>query len=550
MSKFVNILFVVLCTTSFVVAPCLAQKQQQEQSSGFQASPVAVSNYYDTEDGKYFRVHIVEKGHTLYSIARAYKCAVSDIIKASSDNTISIGEAVRIPMFTQKDLSSLVRYNIKDTIAKNLQLTQKTNETQQTEDKIQTTYQQNSNINTPIAKIQASQANQASKASKASRTNQTDTSIKYLPPKPKDVINISIMLPLYTSEVNFPKKQYYFLSMLEGVLAAVQENEAIKESSDKSPKINLNVFDLTEDEASWKNVENDNRFLTSDIILCAAFKNIFPHLDNFSKINRIPLIHLHSERDSMSSGNPYFMQLLPSLSSQIEILADTFITYYNNSNFLIFLEDTKTAERLQAAQYLFNLLEKAKNEGIFTPKNLHLYNPNESEGYGKEVSLLEQKNHNVICGFTHQEIFLANMFVPLLKNNPDKESGMLINNYQISLFGPAAWANFTTIDPELFYKTSFTFFNTFATQTDPAQSKAFEKKFYDEYGTLPDGMAYKGYMFAKWLFEALHLYNTDFMSHINEQNDYSVLGLKFNFQKSHSTSGYENRSIELLKFFE
>ncbi len=236
MRRFVSLIF--LCAVFLMVQ---AQQKDAQQGSGFQASPVIVSNYYDIENGKYFRVHIVEKGHTLYSIAKAYKCAVSDIIKTSSDNTISIGEAVRIPLFSQEDIKSFVRYNVSDTLAKNQQLAQAADEIQAAP-------------TVPINETDISIKSQS-------------TSEKYLPLQPKDIINISLMLPLYTSDINFPKKQYYFLTMLEGVLVAVEENNANNTQDIKGPKINLNVFDLTEDEISWNNVKNDKRFLDSDIIL-------------------------------------------------------------------------------------------------------------------------------------------------------------------------------------------------------------------------------------------------------------------------------------------
>jgi hypothetical protein len=214
---------------------------------------------------------------------------------------------------------------------------------------------------------------------------------------------------------------------------------------------------------------------------------------------------------------------------------------------VIFVEDVTNVDKFQAAQHLYSLLEKAKSEKKFHPHNIHLYDPNQT-GYEEFPTLLDEKNYNVVCGFTYQEIRLANMFVPLLKNNTDKANGMLINDYDISLFGPAAWAYFTKIDPELFYRTSFTYFNTFATKLNTCESKDFEKKFYNTFGTLPDGMAYKGYMFSKWIFEALQQYNLNFISNLKECNEYSVMGMRFNFVRSRN--GFENRSIEFVKFFD
>ena len=259
----------------------------QAETSSFQPSSVTVSSYYDIYNSKYYRVHVVEKGHTLYSIARAYKCAVSDIIKKSpsGDNTISVGEPLLIPLFNKKQVSSLEYYNVKDTLAKH--------------------------------------------AKKEHEAVPLRCSLQIQ--QPKDIIDISLMLPLYTKDTSFPKKQFYFLPMLQGLLIAMEEiNENI------APKINVNVFDLTENEDSWNEIKDNPKFLESDVILCAAYKNIFPRLDTFSRKNHVPLVHLHSERDSICLGNPYFIQLLPSLSTQIEILADFLVSNFNHRNFIIF----------------------------------------------------------------------------------------------------------------------------------------------------------------------------------------------------------------------
>jgi LysM repeat protein len=537
----------------FCIAAFTTVSAQQAETSAFQPSSVTVSSYYDVDNGKYYRVHLVEKGHTLYSIARAYKCAVSDIIKKSpqGDNTISVGEPLRIPLFNRQDASSLTRYNVKDTLAKHALAAQtlaqdtpvKDTLAEDTEQELQSERQRKSRSKSKLKSELKSESEQESEQELLQDEQPQSPQQHTVQLKPeKDIINISVMLPLYADDTLSPKKQFYFLPLLQGILLAMEETGKYI-----TPKININVFDLTEKERSWDAVKNDPKFLESDIILCAAFRNIFPHLDAFSQKKHIPLVHLHSERDSICFDNPYFMQLLPSQSTQIEILADSLIAKFNHSNFIIFVEDVAVGEKFHAAQYLHSLLENAKNEKTFNPRNIHFYDPNEA-GVAMFTDILDNKNSNVVCGFTRQEIRLANMFVPLLKNDPKKEKGMLINDYKISLFGPAAWAYFTKIDPELFYRTSFTYFNTFATRTDSRESKNFEKRFYNNYNALPDGMAYKGYIFSKWLFEALQQYNVNFISNLKECNENSVMGVKFNFVPTNN--GSENRSVEFVKFFD
>jgi len=60
---------------------------------------IGVSKEITKVDGKNFYVHRVEKGQTLYSIAKAYGIGVDEIIKYNTDasNGLSIGQVLRIP---------------------------------------------------------------------------------------------------------------------------------------------------------------------------------------------------------------------------------------------------------------------------------------------------------------------------------------------------------------------------------------------------------------------------------------------------------------------
>ncbi|MDE6440268.1 MAG: LysM peptidoglycan-binding domain-containing protein, partial [Bacteroidales bacterium] len=65
--------------------------------SSFVPSPVTVSAEFDTLEGVVYRVHVVQSGHTLYSIARAYDVARHEIVKQSLGDTVRIGERLYIP---------------------------------------------------------------------------------------------------------------------------------------------------------------------------------------------------------------------------------------------------------------------------------------------------------------------------------------------------------------------------------------------------------------------------------------------------------------------
>ena len=89
-----------LCLTSIGLALLLSfmPGQAQQAKTGFQASPVTVTRTVDTVLGKAYFVHEVQKGHTLYSICKAYRTEAGQILKDSPESEVQIGEYIYIPL--------------------------------------------------------------------------------------------------------------------------------------------------------------------------------------------------------------------------------------------------------------------------------------------------------------------------------------------------------------------------------------------------------------------------------------------------------------------
>lgn len=80
------------------------QTMERTTPSAFMPSPVTVSSRIDTVADRVFRVHIVESGHTLYSIARTYQVGRGEIIKNSLGDTVRVGEVLYIPYGRLQDV--------------------------------------------------------------------------------------------------------------------------------------------------------------------------------------------------------------------------------------------------------------------------------------------------------------------------------------------------------------------------------------------------------------------------------------------------------------
>ncbi|MDE6630971.1 MAG: hypothetical protein K2K11_06100, partial [Bacteroidales bacterium] len=93
MKKFLQVASVAVFFLMFSGAMWLSA----QNPAGFQASPVYISRYVDTVSGKVYFVHQVQKGHTMYSIGKAYQASAEDMLKDSPDNQVQIEEYIYIP---------------------------------------------------------------------------------------------------------------------------------------------------------------------------------------------------------------------------------------------------------------------------------------------------------------------------------------------------------------------------------------------------------------------------------------------------------------------
>jgi LysM repeat protein len=82
-----------------IPVPVEAQNQTQSQTQGQTPVPVNISAQKIVVDGKVYYMHQVQKGQTLYSIARAYTVSVDLLTRENgiTDNGIKEGQMLRIP---------------------------------------------------------------------------------------------------------------------------------------------------------------------------------------------------------------------------------------------------------------------------------------------------------------------------------------------------------------------------------------------------------------------------------------------------------------------
>lgn len=562
----------------FLSVPAFFPLTGKAQTGGYVTSPVRISHTVDTVRGKVYFVHQVQKGHTLYSIGKAYKAQAAQMLKDSPENQVQAGEYIYIPF--RKDIVengvSLLPFDGKKPWAvvfmeKNQavgspdgEMKRSQTDTQE-EDGIgwsdESPKEKNRREKRQVREERQSDKQEASSdahdresfmetapnkpASDAEEETGFPASLPSLSPKParknnRDSLDIALMLPLYSNNPN-DRRAYIYLPFFEGASIAWLENQdpdffrseadsltslsdtvsSPKEKRKKDPAMNFRLFDLTESPYSLDKILQDPRLPEVDAIMAASFVNQFPSLNRFSIHNRIPLIHPLSERDSMGSDNPYFVQLCASHQTQLRQIAGYVRVHHPQARILI-LSDSSYSEQGKARE-LLQLLPSARH--LFFNADLP-----------ENLKKIPDDRPSVIIPFYQKEITAVKTMLPLRQSKGN-----------ITLIVPAVWLDYPTIELGYFLRNNLTIYASFFQPENDPDFKLFSKYYYFVYRGMPNRLAYQGYLSFRWLLEAMENHNADFLRHLTDESDF---GNTFRPLPREGMAGFENTRVHFLRLTE
>lgn len=553
--------------------------QGKSQTGGYRTSPVSISHTVDTVLGKVYFVHQVQKGHTLYSIGKAYQAQASQMLKDSPENQVQAGEYIYIPF--QKELVEdgipltgfegkkpwavvFLERNSTDSPSANAEETP--SQPADAEDEGIGWSDGTSKEKNRKEKKQAKEERQSDRKEAASDMQDREPSMKSAPGRSekesaeandsvfahasvptkvarknsKDSLDIALMLPLYSNNPN-DRKAYIYLPFFEGASIAWMENQepdffaspadslktlsdtvpAPKRKKKKAPAMNFRLFDLTESAYCLDKILQDSRLPNADAIMAASFVNQFPTLNRFSIQHRIPFIHPLSERDSMGSDNPYFVQLCASHQTQLKQIAGFVKAYHPQARILI-LSDSNPGEQ-DKARMLLQLLPSAQHI---------LFNAQ----LPTTLKELPQDRQFVIIPFFQKEITAVKTMLPLRQSKGN-----------ITLIAPAVWLDYPTIELNYFLQNNLTVYAGFFPSENTPEFKSFAKHYFFVYRGMPNSLAYQGYLSFKWLLDALENNNADFLRHLTGETESET---PFHLSPRTGMAGFENTRVRFLKLTE
>ena len=461
--------------------------------STFVPAPVTVSAEFDTLNGVLYRVHVVQGGHTLYSIARAYNVGRHEILKGSLGDTVRVGERLYIPckdtLMPAVDTVTPAEAATSEPVA----------DTAVLETPVDTLLLADS---LDIATDSLLWPDSTETATRLFIWGQDTLNLAETPTemlwdslfsvlKTKETVSVSILLPLYLNDTNEPPRSYTYLPFLEGWLTAYGERLLAADDNDSAmPEIRYRVWDVTDSPASVDQALNDPALAQADFLIAAVYTKVFDTIRRFAEAHRLPLIHPLTEQDSTAFGNPFFIQCMPAYETQADAMARFLKREFAPEKYRYVLFDDSTAFFRKRAQRLMDGLNADTNVAC----DLRYYSLSPAR-MGQLESVFDtmfpakRAKPTVFIGCTDKEIALLNTLIALRKTPGTAEKIFI---------GPSRWMSFTKIEPEYFKQIRLICQQPFYWDKDSETSLRFERHYFEHFGVLPSDLAYKGYACFNW----------------------------------------------------
>ena len=524
-----------------------------------------------TINGLKYYLHTVEKGQTLFAIAKFYKRDVNDIVIDNPEaiDGIKPGQILKIQMVKKKpteltanDTSSFILHKVE----KSQTLYSISKQYGISIDKLRALNPELSDglktgqmLKIPSAKVKSDNVDVATTNTSTTTTNTTTTvvtttntsteaadrnSLGYSNYKgeKKEEYNIAFFLPFNADEANsidmeklikgdvsFSNKTNVALQFYEGALMAID--------SLKKQHLNAKVFvyDIDDkDSANIANVLKKPELASMDLIIGPLYGSGFIPVANFAKEHSIAIVSPFTQVNKILFNNPYVSKVSPSITMQVEQMAHFVVDTFKTQN-IILVNNSNIKEVA-----FFNAFKNVANPelvkaGLPVSDSIKI-----GYGLGNTQSLLSTSKVNVIILPSNNQSYVTE-FISSLNGLKDK--------YKIVLFGLQNWVNYDNLDFEYLNNLSLHLPSNTYIDYSNVSTQYFVKNYRAKYKTEPETYVFQGFDITYAFVSLLQKEGTGFLKNLSE-NKFQGISSNYQFAQYPADSGFENRFVYILKYSE
>lgn len=518
-------------------------------TSGLYAQEVKISDKIEKQNGKDYYLHTVQKGESVWKIAKAYSVTTDDILSVNPEAKTEIkpGQVLKVIVKNKK-----VEYQ-NHTVAKceslykiakkyNVSIESIKEANPDLGEKIKPGQVLKIPVKTAPATIQTAKVIVSDTVKSSEYKSEKSDCNK---PKLLESYNIALMIPFYLSQTyqinpddpNIDEKDqddyasFTFIQFYEGVLMALDSLKKFGFSA------KVYVYDVDEDSSKTQALLEKPELAKMNLIIGPFFKSSLIPVVDFAKKHNIRVVDPVSSDEDILKGNPLVFKATPSVSTQFTDIAAYFLNTYPTATIII-AHNNKESE----LKYLTSLKEAL---------NIQLKKAGRSENSFKEVvinqvgvggitKLFNPSDTNIILTLTNGEVFVSNY----VRNLSD-----VFDSYKMIVVGLPGWKNYENIEAEYFQNINLHLFSSNFVDYSREDVKDFILKYRSKYNTEPNKYAFQGFDIGMFFFKALKTYGPSFEGCIDNLSG-TYLQSKYDFKTSGEGNGYENQELNIYRYFD
>lgn len=321
---------------------------------------------------------------------------------------------------------------------------------------------------------------------------------------------------------------------------------ALENWKNKGVKFESFVWDSGPDTMTLnKNVLSDPRFFEIPLLIGPYHRDNVKYLANYAKKEGILMFSPFSAAPNLTEENPFFYQSNPQLETQIGTIVNHIQENYSFNDVLILQKDSDSKlQNLFLQSIESKLIDKSINA---LPKSILLSTNSSTWGKSLIPELAKKEKLVVIISSYTDEVFLNNLLQELNRETFDKK--------EIVIFGLSPWLNLERIDYQLLESLNFHVASAHFVDEANQDILSFQRRFFQELGTLPEPEAYQGFDLINLLVENWVENSGRFQENLDLVKSSGFLSSPYQFKKIKSSdSNIEkwqfnmNQNIMILRF--
>lgn len=485
-----------------------------------------------------FILHPVQKGQTLYSIAKFYECSQEEVLAANKhvSGVIKKGMVLKIPdhsyqkpQTTKVEEGKFIEYlTVSGDNYYQLKLRYGVEEEEllKYNPDLKEGLKAGKMLRIPV---RAKEEN-GIKEPPVNQTPAKESQPVFKARDPGQAINMGLYLPIsaaVTDSLKPTAKTLSFLSFYQGVLMAVDQ------LSKTGVNVKLYVYDTEKNSSNVESLVRKPEFLSLDLLIGPVYPENQRMVSELSAKNRIPMVSPLSTDDKYTKTNSWYFQVNPVRKLRIEATAD-YIRREFPKETITFLEGgSGSSETRQIREYLSEGRGSAtKSDNLTIAYNIW------AKGAAELESQLAADRPNILV---MAEINEVNVSIAMNRLT------LISKKYPIILIGIQEFTRMQSIETENLHSVNLRYLSTYFVNYNSPAVSTFVESFKGEFGTEPSLFAFQGYDMTTFFLNALHK-NENLSRSITISTDAGLLHTSYHFTKLSDFGGFTNDSFMVVAY--